>query len=187
MVNLLFELFERIRVNCSGNANFLTAFLDPYDLSTALQANGALRIDVFQNENELYELAGGEGAVRFKEYPRPAEVPCDTFPGFKLHRQLPLVSLFLALLNFFHGPPTALGFDIALRLLKHNMPTDTFFYIFRYIIAKKRASDSVSFLAPVFCSVIALLFRKHNMPGDTFFYIFEDSKYRGRSSIYQQP
>jgi hypothetical protein len=66
---ILLGLFKRVRINGSGNANLLTAFLDPDDLPPALQANRALRIDVFQYKSELYGLPGGEGAVRFKEYP----------------------------------------------------------------------------------------------------------------------
>ena len=40
----------------------------------------------------------------FKEYPpRAAEIPCDTFAGFKFHGQLASVTRLPALLRFFHG------------------------------------------------------------------------------------
>ena len=82
------ELFECVRMDGGGDANLLSAFLDPQDLSLALQANRAFRINVFQHDSGLYGLPGGKGAVCFKEYPRAIEIPCDTFGGFKFHRQI---------------------------------------------------------------------------------------------------
>ena len=55
-----------------------------------------------------------------------------------------------------------MGFDTTLWLLKHHMPTDTFFYIFRYIWAGSR-----------FGCGIALQFGEGHMPLGTFFYIVE--------------
>ena len=95
------ELFECVRMDGSGDANLLIAFLDPQDLSLALQADRAFRINVFQDDSELYGLPGGKGTVRFKEYPRAVEIPCDTFGGFKFHRQIAYVTRPTALLRIF--------------------------------------------------------------------------------------
>jgi hypothetical protein len=95
------DLIERVRINGGGNANLLAAFLDSDNFPPALQANGAFRIDVLQNESELYGLPGGERTVRFKEYPRAAEIPCDTFAGFKFHGKLASVTRLPAPLRTF--------------------------------------------------------------------------------------
>jgi len=97
----LFDLLKRVRIDGGGDADLLTAFLDPDDLPLTLQANGAFRIDVFQDQSELYGLPGSEGSVRFKEYPRAAEISCDTFAGFKFYRQFASVARLPAPFRFF--------------------------------------------------------------------------------------
>jgi hypothetical protein len=46
---------------------------------------------------------GKERSVSKNTPPRAAEIPCDTFAGFKFHGQLASVTRLPALLRFFHG------------------------------------------------------------------------------------
>jgi hypothetical protein len=122
------ELFERVRTNGGGDANLLTAFLDPDDFPPALQANGAFRIDVFQDESELYKLPGEKERSVSKNTPRAAEIPCDTFAGFKFHGQFASVTRLPALLRFFHGLSSGvwLRYSVAITETPYA-PRDIFF------------------------------------------------------------
>lgn len=63
------RLLKVIGRDSDGNANLLSALLDPDDLSSAFHAHKSVRIDVFQHNREIYGLALSKGFVRFKKYP----------------------------------------------------------------------------------------------------------------------
>src|SRR3989339_632037 len=96
------DYLERIGFYRGGNADLLPAFLDPDDLSYALQAYGTIRIDVFQHDGELYGLAGSNGFIRLEEYPRVAEVAGDAFAFFKFYGQGAFVTGRPAFFRFIH-------------------------------------------------------------------------------------
>ena len=59
-------VYEGIRINGGGNTYLLSVFLNPGNRSATLNAGRMIWIQVFQNDQELYGLAGKEKIVGLK-------------------------------------------------------------------------------------------------------------------------
>ncbi len=78
-------LYEGIRINGGGNTYLLSVFLNPDNRSATLNVDRTIWMQVFQNDRELYGLAGQERIVGLKEDPGAAQIAGYPFAASSYH------------------------------------------------------------------------------------------------------